>query len=430
MINPPYTFGDSSLEAGLMAARKVPEIGIIGGGLQGVGLALELSMRGFRVELFEKCRQCLTQASLNNEGKVHLGFVFANDQSLETARIMSRGAFRFAPAIKRWLESEKTCFKTSLPFYYVVHRESQVAPDSLESIYGKIAEINAEHAAVEGNHYLGYDALSPVRRLSDGEYQSLVDPSLVSAVFVTPELAVDPAPLNRALRTRLAEDTATTVHTNARVVSVEPWNDAVQLTIQMGDDRVLRRFDHVINASWEDLVYLDHTAGVRPRGKWNFRAKHFLKGGVVQASAQCPSATIVLGPFGDIVQYGGGDLFLSWYPVGRRRWSDAMRLEAEAMSLTEDEKEEVRQGIWNALSQLFPDSLGRCTFASETLEVVGGVILALGTTDIHNEGSQLHERKLIGPRSFGRYHTADTGKWTTAPLFAEILAKRIADGYA
>jgi hypothetical protein len=224
---------------------------------------------------------------------------------------------------------------------------------------------------------------------------------------------------------RLADDTAITVHTNATVVSVDPRSDSVQLTIQMGDDRVSRRFDHVINASWEDLVHLDHTADIPPRGKWNFRVKHFLRARAGTA-VQCPSATIVLGPFGDVVQFGAGDLLLSWYPVGRRHWSEALRF--DAMPLTDDEKDQIRQGIWTALARLFPQSLGSSVPAD--LEVMGGVILALGVSDIDHKDSQLHERRLIGPRSFGRYHSADTGKWTTAPMFAESLARRIADGYA
>lgn len=412
-----------------MVEREGPTIAIIGGGLQGVGLAIELSMRGFRVELFEKRGECLSQASLNNEGKVHLGFVFANDRSLETARILSRGAFRFAPVLERWLES-RIDLKTSLPFHYVVHRESQVAPDVLESIYGKITAINRECAAIEGNHYLGRDALPPMRRLSDGERQSLADPSMVSAVFRSSELAVDPAPLNIALRKRLADDPAITVHTKTGVTSVERLGNAVHLMTESGPDGIRRRFDHVINAAWEDLVYLDSAAGIAPRGKWNFRVKHFLRGRIVGAPVKCPSATIVLGPFGDIVQYGDGDLSLSWYPVGRRRWSHALRLDGEAMSLTEDEKEDIRQGIWDGLARLFPGSLGRSDPAAANLEVKSGIILALGATDIDHKDSQLHERSRIGPRSFGRYHSVDTGKWTMAPLFAEILAGRIADGYA
>ena len=54
------------------------------------------------------------------------------------------------------------------------------------------------------------------------------------------------------------------------------------------------------------------------------------------------------------------------------------------------------------------------------------MVYARGSTDIDNPGSGLHERHAIGPRSFGRYHTVDTGKYTTAPLFARRLADRLA----
>jgi glycine/D-amino acid oxidase-like deaminating enzyme len=408
--------------------RKAPTIAIVGAGLQGAGLAIELAMRGFRVELFEKRAECLSQASLNNEGKVHLGFVFANDRSLETARIMSRGAFRFAPLLERWLEA-KVDLKTSLPFHYVVHRDSQVAPDALESIYGEITAIHRECAAVEGHHYLGRHALPPMRRLGAAEGESVADPSLVSAVFLSPELAVDPAPLNLALQKRLDDDPAITVHTNTAVSAVERAGDEVRMAMGSGPDGV-RRFDHVINAAWEDLVYLDGTAGISPRGPWNFRVKHFLKGRMVGDAVRCPSATIVLGPFGDIVQYDDGSFYLSWYPVGRRRWSHEVRLDGQAMTLTTDEETDLRRGIWEGLARLFPQSLGRSDPASSELEVRSGIILALGTADIDHKDSQLHQRNLIGPRSFGRYHSVDTGKWTTAPLFAEMLARRIADGHA
>jgi glycine/D-amino acid oxidase-like deaminating enzyme len=404
-------------------------IGIIGGGLQGAGLAIELSLRGFRVELFEKRDNCLSQASMNNEGKVHLGLVYAKDKSLETARLMSCGAFRFAPLLERWLES-RINLKTSLPFHYVVHRQSQVAPAVLEDFYGKVTAINNEYGAIKGNHYLGRHSLPPMRRLSDAQSQSLAEPSLVSAVFESSELAVDPVPLNRALRDRLADDPAITVHTGTRVTAVTPLSDAVELSIVAGADRSVRRFDHVINAAWEDLVYLDDTAGIPPRGQWNFRVKHYLRGRIAGAPAQCPSATIVLGPFGDVVQYADGNVCLSWYPVGRRRWSQALRLDEDAMALAENEKADVRQGIWDGLARLFPATLGRSDPATANLQVEGGVILALGTSDVDHKTSQLHERSRIGPRSFGRYHSVDTGKWTMAPFFAETLAGRIADGHA
>ena len=61
-------------------------VAVLGGGLQGACVALELSRHGVKVDLYEKSDQCLSQASAHNEGKMHLGYVYANDRSLRTAR--------------------------------------------------------------------------------------------------------------------------------------------------------------------------------------------------------------------------------------------------------------------------------------------------------------------------------------------------------
>ena len=58
-------------------------------------------------------------------------------------------------------------------------------------------------------------------------------------------------------------------------------------------------------------------------------------------------------------------------------------------------------------------------------EVKGGVIFAWGNSDISDPESELHQRHDVGVRSYGRYHSIDTGKLTLAPLFAKEAADRI-----
>ena len=69
---------------------------MLGGGLQGACVALELATHGVPVDLFEGGDRCLTRASAQNEGKVHLGYVYANDHTLSTARTMVRAEARGA----------------------------------------------------------------------------------------------------------------------------------------------------------------------------------------------------------------------------------------------------------------------------------------------------------------------------------------------
>jgi hypothetical protein len=135
---------------------------------------------------------------------------------------------------------------------------------------------------------------------------------------------------------------------------------------------------------------------------------------------------VVLGAFGDVVQYADGDIFFSWYPFGRRemvaglrpppRWSDGPdeqdAADVRARSFA------VLRALVPALGQVGPESLAAAI-------VYPGIIYARGTTDIHDPGSGLHERHAIGVRSSGTYHSLDTGKYTTAPYFARGLAQRI-----
>ena len=62
-------------------------IAIIGAGLAGCCAALELARRGHRVTLIEQDGVPMNRASLLNEGKIHLGLIYANDRTMETARL-------------------------------------------------------------------------------------------------------------------------------------------------------------------------------------------------------------------------------------------------------------------------------------------------------------------------------------------------------
>ena len=74
-------------------------VAVLGAGLQGACVALELSVHGVEVDLYEKSDRCLSQTSSHNEGKMHLGYVYANDRSLRTARTMVRGSTVFQKLI-------------------------------------------------------------------------------------------------------------------------------------------------------------------------------------------------------------------------------------------------------------------------------------------------------------------------------------------
>jgi hypothetical protein len=55
--------------------------------------------------------------------------------------------------------------------------------------------------------------------------------------------------------------------------------------------------------------------------------------------------------------------------------------------------------------------------------VTGGIIVAWGDSDIDEPHSELHSRNAIGVYDHDGYLSVDTGKLTTAPIFAAKVAE-------
>ena len=84
-------------------------VGVLGGGLQGCCTALALAERGLNVVLLDQNQALLERTAVANEGKIHLGYMYAGDPTLSTARIMMEGALAFAPFMERYLGTADLC---------------------------------------------------------------------------------------------------------------------------------------------------------------------------------------------------------------------------------------------------------------------------------------------------------------------------------
>src|SRR5829696_3459094 len=161
--------------------RALP-VGVLGGGLQGCCIALELASRGLPVTLVDENAELLTRTAVANEGKVHLGYMYAADPSLRTARTMMAGALAFAPFLRRHLGAD-VALTTSKPAAYAVHRDSQHGPDAVAGYLAGVHDLVADAAAAPGAAYLGGDVSAAVRRWSPAEVSERFDPEHAVAVF-------------------------------------------------------------------------------------------------------------------------------------------------------------------------------------------------------------------------------------------------------
>ena len=388
-------------------------------------MAMELASAGIGVDLYDKNDACLTQASAQNEGKIHLGYVYANDRSLRTARTMIEGALAFAPLMRRWVGAALDTVPVSTPFHYAVHADSLLGPDDVEQHLRRAHAIACEASRGCAPDYFGSDYAVPPARMSDADLDACFDRRHVRAAYATREIAVDPEALAAVVRDRLAGDPRITCLLQAFVHGAVPAGDGVAVDVELGGNRVRERYDHVVNTLWDGRLAVDRTAGLAPEREWLYRVKHYVRLRAPALAAHVPSTTVVLGGFGDVAVYGDGNFYLSWYPVGMRGTSSALVPPPWPLALAEPASRDVRRGIVAGLARIVPALAALEPDAVDSADVKAGIIFAWGRTDVDDPASGLHERHAIGPRSHGRYHTVDTGKLTMAPLFAKTVADRI-----
>jgi glycine/D-amino acid oxidase-like deaminating enzyme len=401
-------------------------IGVLGGGLQGCCLAVALAARGADVTIFDRNAALISKAGIANEGKIHLGYMYANDLTLRTARRMMSGALAFAPFMERHLGRAPGSWAVSMPATYVVHRHSQQPAAQVRDYFDAVHRCIAEALPSVGDGaYFGLDVARPPRRLPDAERAGKFDPEHVVDAIDICEVAVDPVELAAAFRARIAADPRIEVCLGTNVLSASPGDSAVDIAIADGEGRRVERFDQVVNALWDGRLALNATAGIGTDRQVIHRLKYGVSFRLPEHAAVPPSATIISGPFGEVVSYGGGLTYLTWYPTCLREISQAIAPPDWPTHPADPLRSDILSGTLSALSEIVPALKGLDPKTLPEAIVKGGCIVAWGETDIYDRESELHRRYDIGITTKGRFHAIDPGKLTLAPLFAEQCADRI-----
>ena len=183
-----------------------------------------------------------------------------------------------------------------------------------------------------------------------------------------------------------------------------------------------------MNALWDGRLAIDAGRHLRPSRPWLYRLKYGIRLRP-RHSASLPSVTIVLGPYGDLVTYSEGSVYISWYPACMLGLSEALTPPAWPREPTASLAAAITRESVEAMSNLVM-ALRLDPEAVSNARVRGGVIVAWGETDICDPESELHQRHAIGITSTGRYHSVDPGKLTMAPRFAMVVTDRILGGRA
>lgn len=405
-------------------------VAIVGGGLFGSGLALELVRKGIAVTLIDRDVVPVNRAARRNEGKVHLGFVYAQEDDARTAAVMLEGALAFRRIVASWIGNEAwRSIPSSTPYHYLIHRDSILDATRLALHYAAVQRLYEETAAADPQvlDYLGDRPPSLWRPLDPAEVSAYRRASVQSG-FATVERAIDTDSLCDQLAAVVSATPAIRWVGGTHVEGVTNRGKGFEVYGDRMGDRWAERFDFVVNAAWTSRVAIDRSVGIVPPKGHLLRLKYRVIVSLPNHLRGLSSATIVLGRFGDVVIRGDGTGCLSWYPACLRGWSDAAEPPAEWEDACRGEPATVdADAVAHATLAAFEPYYPGMSRAA-VLAVDAGGIVARGSSDIDDPGSRLHSRHAIGILHTVEkgYLSVDQGKWTTAPLFAARVGEMVA----
>jgi hypothetical protein len=339
--------------------------------------------------------------------------------------MMMKGALFFAPFFERYLGWPARSFPVSAPATYVVHADSQASPRDVSSYLKTVHALIDEAASSMKQAYFGRDLSAALRPWSLAEIEAQFDPTIVKAAISTPEIAINPTALARSVRDAIAAHPLIETRCGATVAGLEQDRNGVRVLSKTEGGAGWDGFDHVVNAAWDGRLALDALLGVRAGRPWMHRLKYGVSFRLPPEAAPPPSVTFVLGPFGEVVSYGDGLVYLTWYPECLKAVSTDLKPPDWEIYPPEPLRSRIAAGTLRALSTIVHALRGLPVESLRDVQVKGGPIVAWGKTDIYDPASELHRRFEIGVTSEGRFHSVDPGKLTMAPYFAEVCAERI-----
>lgn len=402
------------------------KIVILGAGLMGVSTALALRELGFSATLLDQDDKPLNRASRRNEGKIHLGLIYAADPTFRTAELQLHGALTFMPLLRRWLGDAVDTIPISTPFTYLVARDSLFTPEQLSSHYARLATLAKDLLAEHPDwHYLGRPLDTLTRPLEPDEIARWFDPDQVQGAFDTAELAIDTDALADLAEAALGNCPDIDFLGGHQVRDITRQGDAFVVAGRAGDESFALTADVVVNATWEQRFALDQRMGLVHRTGWLHRLKYRVIAQLPEHLADAPSATMVLGPYGDVVVRPDRSAYLSWYPLGLRGWTQSLAPPAAwdgpCRGEVGDEEAGFAAAVSSEIGRWFPGIAD-----TSDARVDAGAIVAYGATDVDDPDSELHDRTRVGITQTGGYFSVDPGKLTTAPWYGEQVAAAVA----
>ena len=386
---------------------------MLGAGIMGSATALFAARHGADVVLYDRAPEPFTGASRWNEGKIHLGCLYAGDPSLRTAERILPGGLAFRPLVERLLGCKLEMI-TDTEDTILVHRDSVVSPGAARAYFHSLAELIRSHP--NAGDYLVDASDARVRELSDAELGIIANPTHVTVGFAVPERSISTQWVADRFIEALAAEPGIELRMSTRVLGVHSDDASLQgplwVATPVGTDGP---FDFIVNALWHGRPRIDATVGIGPGEEWSYRYRLALFI-TTRRRLQTPSAVVCTGPFGDVKNYNSREFYVSWYPAGLIASGEAVD-PPQLRQLDASGREAIIDETFQQLGRLVP-SVKNVREEAEEVRLEGGWVFAVGRGDLSDPDSTLHRRDRVGVTRTGSYFSVDTGKYSIAPWLA------------
>jgi len=397
---------------------------VLGGGIQGCCIALMLRKHGYEVDIIDKSKDIINRASLNQEGKIHLGLIYGLDTSLKTGKKILLDALYFAPYLE-YLLGEKVNWEKlkSSNFNYLVAKDSLLSPDEVNAHFQKLQTVYRDYMKNEKLTYLGK---RPKRLFQKTSIPPQVNPDFFQACFATEEVALHPGRLKEIIKEKVRSEKIS-LCLNQYVTGAKRTHHSFMVETHSEDDGIQQHeSDVVFNCLWEGRMALDKEMGIQIEKGYNIRLRYGIFMKMPPSLQGLPTFVVIQGPYGDFVNFPQSkECYFFWYPSSLK----GMVIDQSMPRSWEEDcdghiSNTLRQSIlnenFNHLHRLIPTLT---KFEDST--VVGGVIVAKGYHDINDPNSKLHERSDFPITQNDGYFSINTAKYTSAPHNTSLLEKML-----
>ena len=230
---------------------SINKIAIVGAGIFGCSVALELDKEGYEIVLFEKEADIMLMATKNNHNRIHYGYHYP--RSLETTKQSLDGLLSF---LANYSESISFGFKN----YYSIARENSLTSPSQFKEFCKEAGISSK--------------IEYPDRL-------IMNPEMIAESYLVEEPVYDWATLQSLVRLKIS-------------------NSNIQLRLQSDFLKSSESFDFVINCTYSNINELNSYMNVHNQ---SFKMQDVLIP-IFESNIEKTGLTVMDGPFCSVMPKG------------------------------------------------------------------------------------------------------------------------------